>query len=176
VVNPIADIVAGAVLLVLGRKLFWLFVAIAGFYLGFDVARSLAAQQPAWLLWTVAIGAGLIGAVLAMLLQRVGFALGGFYAGGYITLLAIQRFATPGTIDVTAFVVGGVIGAVLVAFLVDWAIIVLSCLVGAALVVLALALQPLASALVYAGLVAAGIMVQAQLMRGGDHRREHRSG
>ena len=42
----------------LGRKLFWLFVAIAGFYLGFEVARALAAEHPVWLLWTIAIGAG----------------------------------------------------------------------------------------------------------------------
>jgi len=172
--NPIANIVAGAVLLLLGRRLFWLFVAIAGFYLGFEVARTLAAGQPAWLLWTIAIGAGLIGAVVAMLLQRVGFALGGFYAGGYIALLAVERFA-PGTIGVAAFVIGGVIGAVLAAFLMDWAIIVLSCLVGAALVVPALGLQPLMSALVYAGLVAVGIVVQAQLTRGMDRKIEHRS-
>src|SRR5262245_27959353 len=97
--SPIADIVAGAALLFLGRKLFWLFVAIVGFYFGFEVARALVAEQPAWLLWTIAIGAGLIGAVLAMLLQRVGFALGGFYAGGYIALLAVERFA-PGSIGV----------------------------------------------------------------------------
>jgi len=172
---PIVNIVAGAVLLVLGRKLFWLFVAIAGFYLGFEVARALAAEQPVWLLWTIAIGAGLIGAVVAMLLQRVGFALGGFYAGGYIALLAVERFA-PGTIGVAAFLVGGVIGAVLAALLMDWAIIVLSCLVGAALVVPALALQPLASALVYAGLVAFGIVMQVQLMRRTDRKPEHRSG
>jgi len=162
--NPIANIVAGAVLLVLGRKLFWLFVAIVGFYVGFEFARAVAAEQPAWLLWTIAIGAGLIGAVLAMFLQRVGFALGGFYAGGYIAFLAVERFA-PGTIGVAAFLVGGVIGAVLAALLMDWAIVVLSCLVGAALVVPALALPPLASALVYAALVAVGIVVQAQLMR-----------
>src|SRR5262245_8996396 len=163
--NPIANIVAGAVLLVLGRKIFWLFVAIVGFYVGFEFARAVAAEQPAWLLWTIAIGAGLIGAVLAMFLQRVGFALGGFYAGGYIAFLAVERFA-PGTIGVAAFIVGGVIGAVLAALLMDWAIVVLSCLVGAALVVPALALSPLASALVYAALVAVGIVVQAQLMRG----------
>ena len=172
--NPIANIVAGAVLLLLGRRLFWLFVAIAGFYLGFEVARTLAAEQPAWLLWAIAIGAGLIGAVVAMLLQRVGFALGGFYAGGYIALLAVERFA-PGTIGVAAFVVGGAIGAVLAALLMDWAIIVLSCLVGAALVVPALGLQPLMSALVYAGLVAVGIVVQAQLTRGMDRKVERRS-
>lgn len=164
--NPLIDLVAGAVLLLLGRKLFWIFVAIAGFYLGFEVARSLAGEQPAWVLWTIAIGAGLIGAVLAMLLQRVGFALGGFYAGGYIALLAVERFA-PGTIGVAAFVVGGVIGAVLAALLMDWAIIVLSSLVGAALVVPALGLQPLASAAVYAVLLAVGIVVQARLVRGG---------
>jgi len=173
--NPIADIVAGAVLLVLGRKLFWLFVAIAGFYLGFEVARAFAAEQPAWLVWTIAIGAGLIGAVLAMLLQRMGFALGGFYAGGYIALLAVERFA-PGAIGVGAFFVGGVIGAVLAMLLMDWAIVILSCLVGAALVVPGLGLQPLAGALVYAGLVAVGIIVQAQLMRVGDRKPGHRSG
>ena len=166
--NPIANIVAGAVLLVLGRKLFWLFVAIVGFYVGFEFARALAVEQPAWLLWTIAIGAGLIGAVLAMFLQRVGFALGGFYAGGYIAFLAVERFA-PGTIGVPAFLVGGVIGAVLAALLMDWAIVVLSCLVGAALVVPALALPPLASALVYAALVGLGIIVQAQLMRARNH-------
>jgi hypothetical protein len=172
--NPIVNIVAGAVLLLLGRKLFWLFVAIAGFYFGFEVARGLAAGQPAWLFWAIAIGAGLISAVLAILLQRVGFALGGFYAGGYIAFLAVERFA-PGTIGLAAFLVGGVIGAVLAAFLMDWAIIVLSCLVGATLVAPALGLQPLASALVYAGLVAVGIGVQAQLMRGKDREPEHRS-
>jgi hypothetical protein len=57
----------------------------------------------------------------------------------------------------------------------DWAIIVLACLAGAALIVPALGLQPLASALVYAGLVAVGIAVQARLVRGKDGR-EHRSG
>lgn len=161
--HPFADIVAGALLLILGRKLFWLFVGIAGFYLGFEVARTLAVEQPAWLVLTIAIGAGLIGAVLAILLQRVGFAVGGFYSAGYIALLVAERFA-PGSVGVAAFLVGGVIGAVLAALLMDWAIVVLSCLVGAALIVPALALQALASALAYAGLVALGIVVQAHLM------------
>jgi hypothetical protein len=173
--TPIADLFAGAVLLFLGRRLFWLFVAIVGFYLGFEVARSLAAEQPAWLLYAIAIGAGLIGAVLAMLVQRLGFALGGFYAGGYVALLAAERFA-PGTIGVAAFLVGGVIGAVLAALLMDWAIIVLACLAGAALIVPALGLQPLASALAYAGLVAVGILVQAQLMRRTGRQAGQRSG
>ena len=161
---PFADIVAGALLLGLGRKLFWLFVGIAGFYVGFEVARTLATEQPAWLVWTIAIGAGLIGAVLAILLQRVGFAVGGFYSGAYIALLVAERFF-PGSIGLAAFLVGAVIGAFLAALLMDWAI-VLSCLVGAALIVPVLALPALASTLAYAGLVAVGIIVHAHLMGG----------
>jgi hypothetical protein len=115
--------------------------------------------------WTIAIGAGLIGAVLALLLQRVGFALAGFYAGGYIALLVVERFA-PGTIGTATFLLGGVIGAILAAVLMDWAIVVLSCLVGAALIVPVLGLEPLWSALAYAGLVAIGIIAQSRLMGG----------
>ncbi len=47
----------------------------------------------------------------------------------------------------------------------DWAIIVLSCLVGGALIVSALGLGDLVSAVIYAGLIAAGVAVQALLMR-----------
>jgi hypothetical protein len=38
----------GVFLLVIGLKLFWLFVGIAGFYVGFEVARTLAMEQPAF--------------------------------------------------------------------------------------------------------------------------------
>ena len=96
--HPWADIVAGAVLLLLGRKVFWLFIAIAGFYLGVELTRALLVSQPNWLIWLVAIGVGVVGAVIAMLFQRVAFALGGFYAGGYLALIVAERFA-PGSIS-----------------------------------------------------------------------------
>src|SRR5215470_9221664 len=146
--HPIADIVAGALLLLLGRKLYWLFVGIAGFYVGVEVARALFAGEASWLVWLGAIGAGLIGALLAMLFQRVGFALGGFYAGGYAALILAERFA-PGIVGGATFVIGGVVGALFAAWLMDWAIIVLSCLVGAVLVVTSLGLQGVAGFLVY---------------------------
>ena len=160
---PIADFVAGALLLALGRKLFWLFVAIAGFYVGVEFVRVLLAGQPSWLMWVVGVGAGLIGALLAMLFQRVGFALGGFYAGGYAALIVAERFA-PGAVGGATFVIGALVGALFAAWVMDWAIIVLSCLVGAALVVASLRLEGLASLLVYAVLVAIGIIAQVWLM------------
>ncbi len=159
------SVILGIVLLLLGRRLFWLFVALAGFYVGFEVARAVLADQPQWLIWLVAAAAGLIGAILAMLFQRVAFALGGLYAGGYLALLAAERFL-PGVAGLGAFVVGAVAGAIAAVLIMDWAIIALSCMFGAVLVVSSLGLGDIASVFAYAALVAIGIIVQARLMRG----------
>ena len=159
------SVILGVVLLLLGRKLFWLFVALAGFYVGFEVARAVAVDQPQWLVWLAGAAAGLIGAIVAMLFQRVAFALGGIYAGGYLALLAAERYL-PGAFGLGAFIVGGAVGAIAAALIMDWAIVALSCMFGAALVVASLSLGELESVLAYAGLVAAGILVQVRLMRG----------
>jgi len=161
--HPIADFVAGAVMLALGRKLFWLFVGLAGFYVGVEVARVLLAEQPQWVMWVVGIGAGLAGAVLALVFQRLGFAMAGFYAGGYVALVVAERFA-PGAVGVATFLVGGVIGALFALMVMDWAIIVLSCVLGAALVVARLGLDDRLGLAVFLGLVAAGIVVQSRTM------------
>jgi hypothetical protein len=158
------SVIAGVVLLLAGRKLFWLFVGLVGFFVGFEVARTFMADQPQWLVWLVAAAAGLIGAIVAMLFERVAFALAGFYAGAYLALLVAERFM-PGAFSTGAFVVGGVLGAIAAALIMDWAIIVLSSMVGAALVVSSLGLGDLGSLLAYAGLAAIGIVVQAKLTR-----------
>jgi hypothetical protein len=67
---------------------------------------------------------------------------------------------------VGVFVIGGVLGAIIAVLVMDWAIVVLSCMVGASLIVSSLGLGDLGSLLAYTGLMAIGIIVQAQLMRG----------
>ncbi len=151
-------------MLVLGRKLFWLFIAIVGFYLGFEVARILFAHQSPWLLMLMAVGAGLLGALLAMFFERLAFALAGFYAGGYVALVIAERLL-PGSMSAWPFFVGGIVGAIGAALIMDWAIIALSCLAGAALIVKALGLDDLLSLVVFAALVAGGVTVQALLLR-----------
>jgi hypothetical protein len=154
-----ASIAAGATLLLAGRRLFWLFVAITGFFVGAEVAGDLFASRPQWIVWVLAAGAGIIGAVLAMLLQRVAFAVAGFYAGGYVAIALVQSFGW-GMPDVAVSLVGGIIGAVLAALVMDGAIIVLSSLVGSGLIVAALSLQSLQGALLGAAFAAVGIFVQ----------------
>ena len=91
-------------------------------------------------------------------------ALAGFYAGGYVALVVAERFA-PGAVGVAIFLLGGAVGALFAALVMDWAIIVLSCMVGATLVAASIGVARPVGVLVYAGLVAAGVLVQAWLMR-----------
>jgi hypothetical protein len=159
----ILAIVLGLVLLVLGRRLFWLFVAVVGFLLGVEFAGVLLADHPKWVVLLVGLGTGLLGALLAVLAERVAFALGGFYAGAYLALLAAHTF-WGGDAGLLWFLVGGVIGAVFAALIMDWALIVLSCLVGAGAIIGAVGLGQATGALAFVVLTIAGIIVQGKLM------------
>ena len=154
----------GLLLLVLGRKLFWLGVAILGFFLGMAVAEALLVDQTTWVTLLVGLGAGLLGGLLALLAQRLAFAIAGFYAGAYLALSAAVALGFGGhrTLWVVA---GGVIGAVLATRILDWALIALTSLVGASAIVTAGGMGPTTTALSFLGLAVIGMVVQARLMR-----------
>ena len=155
----IPNIVLGTILLLFGRKLFWLFVGIAGFLVGMELSAEFLSDQPDWVRWVVSIGAGLLGALLAVVAQRVAFAIGGFFAGSYIALAAVAHFGIETSPNIF-IVVGGVVGAVIAAIIMDAAIIVLSSLVGAGAIVQALSLNQASRSLLFLGLVAVGIVIQ----------------
>ena len=155
-------IILGLIVLIFGRKIFWLSVSIVGFFVGMEFSRMLLAGQPTWVLFLVGLGAGLLGALLALLFQRVAFALAGFFAGAYLALLVAHPLGIGGT-SVLLPIVCGVIGAIVAALLMDWAIIVLSCLVGAGTVVAQLHLRDAQEAIVFVVLVLIGILIQAKL-------------
>lgn len=158
-------IVLGLVLLVLGRKLFWLFVAVVGFLLGVEFTGVILADYPKWAVLLIGLGTGLLGALLAVLAERVAFAVAGFYAGAYLALLVAQALGDRGT-GLLWLVAGGGIGAVFAALIMDWALIVLSCLVGAGAIVVAAGFAQTAGAPVFVVLAIAGIVVQAGPMAG----------
>src|SRR5438132_12657733 len=72
----------GAVILFFGRKLFWLCVAAVGFAAGVEIAPHLVHEPSPLLALAVALVLGLIGALLALFLQKVAIAVLGFLAGG----------------------------------------------------------------------------------------------
>ena len=160
----IVHITVGGILLLVGRRLFWLFVMIAGFLFGAALANDLLIEYPRWVVWITAALSGIIGALLAVFLQRLGFVIAGFYGGGYLAIILVQSFGWP--ISGTAVsIAGGFLGALFAAFALDWAIIVLSSLAGAGIIVAALELQPIMNLLAGAGLAGIGIVAQAAQLR-----------
>jgi hypothetical protein len=161
-------ILAGGLLLVLGRKLFWLYVAILGFVTGLTVASRLFNVQPEWLQLVIAIGFGILGAVLAYFFQEIAVAVAGFLVGAYVALTLVANFAgnavqNGDTLNWVLFFAGGIIGAVLAVMLFDWALIILTSLAGALLVTEGLAITGTVGWLVAAGLFILGIIIQANL-------------
>lgn len=153
----------GVTLLFLGRRLFWLFVGSVGFVFGLQMAQQYLGLHPFWVTWAVALLFGLIGALMAVFVQTLAIGLGGFAVGSAISahLMVLSGYAAVPGISVLC----GIIGAVLLYVLFDWALIGLSSVAGATLVVLALNWSPRAEGILYVILIAAGICFQAVWLR-----------
>lgn len=158
-------IVVGILLLALGRKLFWLFVGAVGFAVGFSIANQVFQVRPEWVALLVALGVGLVGALLAVFVERLAIALAGFLAAAYFVtaLLGLLGIAS-GLFYWLAALAVGVVGAVLASVLFDWSLIVLSSLAGSAFIVQSTSLSNVNATLVFVVLLAVGIAVQAGLM------------
>jgi|SRR5215831_333307 len=165
---PLVGALIGIVVLLFGRKLFWLCVAAVGFLAGVELAPHLVNEPSTLLQLTVAIVLGLIGALLALLLQKIAIAVFGFLAGGKLAgAIAAAFFVHYAQYSTIIFVVGGLIGAILLLTLFDWALIVVSSLIGAHLIQNAIVLPPSGSTVVFLGLAVIGILIQAASLRRG---------
>jgi hypothetical protein len=161
--------ILGVGLLVAGRKLFWLFVAAAGFVLGAQVTIR-TFHGPDWLGLIVGIVVGLLFAALAIFLRVIAIGIAGFFAGASILLGLVELFnINVGGFSWLVYVVGGVIGIILVSLLFNWALITLSSLGGAALIVRegvdAGLLQAGLVSVVFIVLVILGLVIQGTALR-----------
>jgi len=156
----------GIVVLLFGRKLFWLCVAAVGFAAGVEIAPHLVNEPSPLLALTVALVLGLIGALLALFLQKIAIAVLGFLAGGKLAgAIAAAFFVHYAQYSTFIFLVGGIIGAILLLVLFDWALIVVSSLIGAHLIQSAIVLPASGSTIVFIALAIIGILVQAASLR-----------
>ena len=156
----------GIVILLFGRKLFWLCVAAVGFAAGVELAPHVAHEPSPLLALAIALVLGLIGALLALFLQKIAIAVLGFLAGGKLAgAIAAAFFVHYAQYSTIVFVVGGLVGAILLLVLFDWALIVVSSLMGAHLIQSAIVLPASGSTIVFIGLAVLGILVQAASLR-----------
>jgi hypothetical protein len=162
----VVGVLIGIVILFFGRKLFWLCVAAVGFAVGVELAPQLVHEPSSLLALLIALVFGLIGALLALFLQKVAIAVLGFLAGGYVANAIAAAFFIHHTQYATIiFIVGGIIGAILLLVVFGWALIVVSALIGAHLIQSAIVLPPTGSTIVFMALAVIGMVVQAASFR-----------
>lgn len=169
--NIILTFILGIILLTTGKRLYWLFVAIVGFVIGLVFASTYINLEPQWLVYVVAFGVGVIGAILVTFLQKIVIALVGFIVGGYGAYYLASTYLTGGsdTTYLVAFIIGGFVGLLLVASVFNWALYILSSWAGSTLVTQAVnnsvTLSPTLSMVVFFVLFILGMIIQTGLYR-----------
>jgi MFS family permease len=161
------NIFVGAVLLLFGRRLFWLFVGCIGFIVGFDAASGLFPGQSQLQIFLIAVGVGVLGAIAAIFLQRLLVGIAGFFAGGYfLSAVAVTALhAHQQVIQWIAYAIGGILGAIFTMILLNPALIILSSLAGAAAISQNVPLSESNQGILFIGLLIFGIIVQAMQYR-----------
>jgi hypothetical protein len=125
----------GIGLLFLGRKLFWFLTGAAGFLAGWYLSIHVFHVEHQNLILFIAAAAGLLGILVALLLQKIAVLVGGFLAGGYgLMALASMYSLTVSMPAILPFLVGGILGALLARIVFNWGLILLSSLAGAAVI------------------------------------------
>jgi hypothetical protein len=161
-------IVIGLLLLLLGRKIYWLSVGIIGFALGFFFAPRVLGSESAWLTLIIAIFAGILCALLARYLQTIAVGLVGFIAGGYliVAILDAVRVQT-GNYYWIAILIGGIIGAIFMTVLFDWTLIIITSLIGAWMISqnIPIPLEPPIPFVVFLVLGLVGVVIQAGMRK-----------
>ena len=157
----------GIVLLVAGRKLFWLALGGVGFLAGLFVASNILNLSSAVVELGVALFAGVVCAFLAVVAQKIAVALAGFVLGG-AGAVSIASFFEPSALSegtpwvLLAALVGAILGTIVAPSLFEASLAAFTSLVGAMLVVSRLALGSPHETWVFIGLTLFGIILQTR--------------
>ena len=157
----IARVVIGGIFLFLGRELNFLFAGGMGVLIGFRLTPILPSQWPGYYQYIFIAILGVIAISITLISERTGYFFSGFLAGGYL----LVEYVAPDVLmlPVVPFLLGGAIGSLLVGFLTEWAVLIISCMIGAYYVGSYFTLPFEMQILVTAGLFVIGILTQAVL-------------
>lgn len=153
----------GGLILFLGRELN--FVIAGGFaaMIGLRVVPLLPATWPAWGDIAFVVGLAMVAAVITLRNERVGYFLSGFLIGSYF----LSEYFVPGfiAIPIFPFLIGGVIGATIMGLLTEWALMIVSSLIGAVFVMDLFRFSRTVEMMLSGGLFLAGALTQVILRR-----------
>jgi hypothetical protein len=164
IVFGILNLLVGGSLVLAGRKLFWLLLGAIGFLIGLELATWIAFHSELVLI-IATIGLGVVFALMGIFLESVAIGMAGFLGGG----LTLMRMASLMGLDSAVarwitFIVGGIIGAVLIVRLFNWALITISSIAGASMIASGLYLHQGIRPLIFLAIAVLGILFQGLLM------------
>jgi hypothetical protein len=159
----IARGIMGAILLFLGQELHFFFAAAMAALIGFRLAPLLPAPWPGYYDYIFIGLLAVIAAAIPLIHERIGYFFSGFLAGGYF----LVEFYAPGgfTLPLLPFLMGGMIGALLIGLLTHWGLMLASCMIGAYYVTGMFTLSSTAEILVTSGLFIIGALTQVIIWR-----------
>ena len=168
----------GGLLLLFGRRLYFLLLGVVGFSFGWSVATQLDFDASGELRLGIALLGAILCAVLALFVHKVVLGIAGFVIGAVATLWLLDAYAfdlqlggSPELVRWALVIVGGIAFSLLLQAVFNGVLILLSSVVGAHLVTSFFVLPREAGLILMLGLVAFGLFFQS---RGDSRRRRNR--
>lgn len=163
----LVSIIIGLLLLFVGRKALWFFLALIGFAVTIAFLPRIAPDLSPNTQVIVAVVAGIIGGASASVLAKVLVWVGGFVGGAYVGVVAWQTLmgTAPGFPWIPV-AVGGIAGIFIAGFLFASVLIIVSSAAGAALLVQTVGVGETFGFILLILLTAVGIIVQGRLWPG----------
>lgn len=123
---------AGVIILFLGRELRFLFSAVMAAFLGSRLTPLLPSEWPSWSPTAFVVTIAIIAAILTAVNESFGFYVSGFLIGGY----ALTEYFAPNSLSIPLlpFIVGSIVGAIIIGVFTDWAMIIVSTFIGTYLI------------------------------------------
>jgi len=159
--------IAGAMILFLGRELSFLFSAAMAAFLGARLTPLLPSTWPSWSATAFVITLAVLAAILTAINESAGFYVSGFLIGGY----AFTEYFAPNSLSIPLlpFIVGSVLGAVIIGLLTDWSMIIVSTFIGTYLIYGILPWFGTARTLASAGIFIVGALAQVVIFQMQKH-------
>ena len=161
-------VVAGVLLLLLGRRLYTALLGLVGFFVVYGVPEDVLAL-PDDMRLPVAVGVGVLAALLAFIVRKFAVALAGALlgAGGALWAIGVSGVEWD-PLWWIAVAVAAALGAWLLRVVFDTALIVVSSFVGALLIVAAIGLEGTPAHVAVAVLIVVGVAFQMGRRRAAD--------
>ena len=158
-------LIVGGVLLLFGGRYYWLVAGGVGFLFGANLGSAPDGGVITGSAIAMGLLFGLIAAVGSVMVTKFAIGITGFLVGGIFMVRFMEAIGWDLGSTLVAFLIGGMVGFFFVIIAQDWALIFLSVITGAAIILNQLNLDPSSSNFVYIVLVLFGFGFQLFLKR-----------